>query len=712
MESILSDESILKNSKLWSDAMKEFCEKETFKEVEYYDILNDSVEVSDDCTPDQTIISNNDENDNQNEGEVGKENKCKALVKVEDFEGSTSSDDFEECANHTLALMREQQDKWQKTGMLKVLQTFDWDQISKVVAPWVAKNKLDRSQLSTSVDEHIVHIEEHHHRQVHLSSDDDSLHSLDTANYIRSSRKKKRTSCTTTTIKKFSYVKGSRRHLQKKYGLDLDKDLNKIFHQKFPENAEKIAHRGLKAIAVPEENARSFNCTPPARLGAIEHVPRSLPTMARRKSRQMKRRSDISKRSVSSSSSSSSSPVRLLKPKYKRLSKGRKSHEGLQSAQTKQEKSKLNFFKRKIPERKLVPEAEIDLTKMETSASGPEMSISTRKVEKSLPKPRPTPPALCQSASFSNETGFLGASIINSTAVTTNPSSVPDVPMKKCQLTPIKNKTPPILMEKYQLSPIKNKTPHAPMEKMLTPIKNISHQPKPPRTVPTKKKPKVRLARAKVKKAEEKIVEPKEIEKTLIPVEDPEELEKTATPNEDHKELAKIQIVDEEIIEPKELEKTQIPNEEILDLKELEKAQEEENIVEAKEPEEMQILEEEIVEPKTPEETQIPEKMDNSKILLFSPTDLEPHRQNLTGQNFHLTQDYFVDKVGQKHSQRFIKLNSKKFPFVFDCSSRISFQVPEDTDGSDSSDEDILYVIGREGKLLVEAAEEPPQNKE
>ncbi|XP_055845571.1 probable serine/threonine-protein kinase nek3 isoform X2 [Episyrphus balteatus] len=571
MEPLMSDGEILERSKLWSNVMETFCKEEKFEEIDFADIQSpdeESEEISDDDSPNQTITNNN---NNENK------NTCKALVKVANFEGETSSDDFDECANQTVAIMKDQQSKWKK-----------------FVTPWVEKNKLDKTQLSTSLDEHIVHIEEHHHRQIHMDSDDDSLHSLDTANYIRSSRKNKRSSCTTTTIKKFSYVKGSRRHLQKKYGLgnfDLGKDLNKVLYEKYPtENVPKTAPLTFRGILGSQQSCSSYS-TPPQQIKAIPYEAKSVP-VRRRKSRPIKRRSDFSKRSISSSSSSSGSPIRPVKPKFRRSSKVKSGEAGSQLS------PKKTFSPTKhgqVPKESKILGKQIDLTLIETSDSEPQLdskkpiSVPNQAQSGNL---KAIPGLSIQGGSSINETGFLGASIINSTALSSTnpiqPSSLPN-PMKKCLITPIKNNPEQI-----------NKRP-------ITP---------PPPALPLIKPLRVKIRTNKTKKIEE-------IEKSI----------------------------------------------------------------------------EEPIENNLPPE-------DNSKILLYCPTNVEKHKNYVSCKRFLLTREHFLETVGKKNSRRFIKLNSRKFPFEFDCTSRIYFKVPDESEESASSDEDVLYMFGREGKIIVETVEQ------
>lgn len=591
MESLISDESLLEKSKVWSNAMEKFCNEEEFKEVKFEDIHSDNSteQISDDNSPNETLI-----NENNNEPQI----TCKALVKVDNFEGETSSDDFDELTNQTMTMMKEQQNKWEKFGMLKILESFNLEKISKVVVPWVEKNKLDRSQLSTSLDEHIVHIEEH--RQVHIDSDNDSLHSLDTANYIRSSRKNKHSRCTTTTIKKFSYVKGSRKHLEKKFGIDLNRDINKAFFEKYPpkENRPMIPYGSNLGS---DKNLISHH-TPPMLLKAIPHEPRSAPERKRR-SKHLKRRSDISKRSVSSSSSSSSkSPVRPLKAKYRKS-------------------SKINVPHVDKPPAKQKPARGIP-------SSGSESSQESKKSAKLSKQQhvRISKNTNAVSGSSNNETGFLGASIINSTALSNSiqPQTLISNPIKKCLLTPIKGKSE----VNGTLSPSAFKPVESPSPKSISSTLTPAYC-SPPKANTTRQTKRLKIIIPRMKIATNKVVTNEE------------------EPDADNNPEVEI--------------------------------------------------------PAPTSHTHVEE---NGRILLYCPENLESHKQNVNDKRFYLTREHFLNTVGKRNSRRFIKLNSKKFPFEFDCTSRIYFKVPDESEESASSDEDILYMFGREGKLIVECLEQ------
>ncbi|XP_046866209.1 uncharacterized protein LOC6651652 isoform X2 [Drosophila willistoni] len=123
--------------------------------------------------------------------------------------------EVQEILNQTLPILEEHKRKWKEAGLDRILNTFDVEKIEHHVGQWLRRNNsvyMDKSPVSESPSAHDATL-----------SDNESLHSVDTARYIRQSRKRNPSSSTsvkcstTSTIKMYRTQAHKRDELRAKY---------------------------------------------------------------------------------------------------------------------------------------------------------------------------------------------------------------------------------------------------------------------------------------------------------------------------------------------------------------------------------------------------------------------------------------------------------------------------------------------------------------
>ncbi|XP_068153688.1 uncharacterized protein cal1 [Drosophila tropicalis] len=123
--------------------------------------------------------------------------------------------EVQEILNQTLPILEEHKRKWKEAGLDRILNTFDVEKIEQHVGQWLRRNNsvyMDKSPVSGSPSAHDATL-----------SDNESLHSVDTARYIRQSRKRNPSSSTsvkcstTSTIKMYRTQAHKRDELRAKY---------------------------------------------------------------------------------------------------------------------------------------------------------------------------------------------------------------------------------------------------------------------------------------------------------------------------------------------------------------------------------------------------------------------------------------------------------------------------------------------------------------
>lgn len=132
-------------------------------------------------------------------------------------EDNEAKAEMEEILNQTIPIVQEHKRKWKEAGLDRILDTFDENQIEKHVGQWMQRHNSVYIKASEQRKESVP---SKYHRYPHEreprwsdhdQSDNESLHSIDTARYIRQSRR-----CMTNKLPNLTTIKMYRKHSHKR----------------------------------------------------------------------------------------------------------------------------------------------------------------------------------------------------------------------------------------------------------------------------------------------------------------------------------------------------------------------------------------------------------------------------------------------------------------------------------------------------------------
>lgn len=191
------------------------------------------------------------------------------------------NEENKEILDQTLPIMEEHVRKWKEAGLDRILDTFDGQQIEQHVGGWLRRNN------SVYGAKDLLQVSPAHQIYSTSNSNDseaESMHSVDTARYIRDSRKRtistaSKCSIPKSTIKMYRNVPRKRAELSAKYGCE---------EQEHRHHMQALLHRRSKLHSRKNEHDLIYH-------------PNSKHSKQRRK--QLRKRRDTSPMLYSSSSS-------------------------------------------------------------------------------------------------------------------------------------------------------------------------------------------------------------------------------------------------------------------------------------------------------------------------------------------------------------------------------------------------------------------------
>lgn len=123
--------------------------------------------------------------------------------------------EMQEILNQTMPVVQEHKRKWKEAGLDRILDTFDEKQIEQHVGQWMRRHN------SVYLEGDAKYLYSYDHASISDPSDNESLHSIDTARYIRQSRRHVPTKISNTaTIKMYRTHSHKRDELRAKYAYD------------------------------------------------------------------------------------------------------------------------------------------------------------------------------------------------------------------------------------------------------------------------------------------------------------------------------------------------------------------------------------------------------------------------------------------------------------------------------------------------------------
>ncbi|XP_041447675.1 uncharacterized protein LOC121403833 [Drosophila obscura] len=238
---------VYERSKSWSSMMKHCGEAGDGNEVDLGDIekLYKGEERDPDVQEDEEAAE--DELLETDLG-MGNVNATAAMSKAEltmilcAGENKEKTAEMEEILNQTMPIVQEHKRKWKAAGLDQILDTFDAQKIEQHVGQWMRRNN------SVYLEESSQRYDCSHERSHSDPSDNESLHSIDTARYIMQSRKRstpipKMTNM--TTIKMYRTHSRKRDELRAKYAYDDEQEhrhhMQALLHRR-RERERKLAY--------------------------------------------------------------------------------------------------------------------------------------------------------------------------------------------------------------------------------------------------------------------------------------------------------------------------------------------------------------------------------------------------------------------------------------------------------------------------------------
>ncbi|KAH8311554.1 hypothetical protein KR044_006889 [Drosophila immigrans] len=281
-------------SKAWSSFFKNCLDKDDGEEIEFNE-LGELFQPEDEANNDP--IAQAEEEDVKDDL-----NKSTQYLTNTELTLLLCRGDQNETLSQTLPIMEEHERKWKQAGLDRILNTFDAEKIEHHVGGWLRRHN---SRYPTAETPHKL-------SQVCSSShstysDAESMHSMDTARYIRASRKRNvstgtKSTSSLTTIKMYRTLPRKRAELHAKYACQAD-ELHE--EQQHLHHMQSLLHRRIREYAAPRERHRLLSGTSVSFNGQ------------QRRKKLRKRRYTSPAAAASSSSSSSEDCVSCRKRSYR-----------------------------------------------------------------------------------------------------------------------------------------------------------------------------------------------------------------------------------------------------------------------------------------------------------------------------------------------------------------------------------------------------------
>ncbi|KAL7728265.1 hypothetical protein ACLKA6_007371 [Drosophila palustris] len=215
MSRILDEEDLealcYERSKAWSSFIKCCAEKDEGKAIDtrkFDEIFKDQGEDS--------VISIDEAKEVCVEDELNQ--TTQSMTKTELVQMLCSGGDAKEILDQTLPIVEQHVRKWKEAGLDRILNTFDERQIEQHVGDWLRMNNSAYGGNSLLQKSPLKTIPEAYSASSSSDSEVESMHSMDTARYIRASRKlTSKSSIPMRTIKTYRTVAQKRAELRAKY---------------------------------------------------------------------------------------------------------------------------------------------------------------------------------------------------------------------------------------------------------------------------------------------------------------------------------------------------------------------------------------------------------------------------------------------------------------------------------------------------------------
>ncbi|XP_034126807.1 uncharacterized protein LOC117582848 isoform X2 [Drosophila guanche] len=234
---------VFERSKRWANTMKHFMEVDDGEEIDMENIENlfKGEERDPDVPEDEEAVE-----DDLLEADLHMRNMntTTAMSKAEltmilcAGENKAETAEIEKIMNETMPVVEEHKRKWKAAGLDKILDTFDAQKIEQHVGKWMRRNNSVYMEAESS-QRHDSHFD---------ASDNESLHSVDTARYIMQSRRRNATTSKVTnmtTIKMYRTHPRRRDELRVKYGYDDEQEhrhhMQALLHRR-REKERKLAY--------------------------------------------------------------------------------------------------------------------------------------------------------------------------------------------------------------------------------------------------------------------------------------------------------------------------------------------------------------------------------------------------------------------------------------------------------------------------------------
>ncbi|KAH8359287.1 hypothetical protein KR093_005668 [Drosophila rubida] len=208
-------------SKAWSSFFKNCLEKDDGKEIEFSQL--DELFQPEDESKNDVIAEAKEDNV---EDDLNKSTQCLTNTELTLLLCRGGQNQL---LRQTLPIMEEHERKWKQAGLVRILNTFDAEKIEQHVGGWLrrhnnstANKQSNSTEPTTSTPLKRVYSSSHSNE-----SDAESMHSMDTARYIRASRKRNvstgtKSSSSLTTIKMYRTLPRKRAELREKYACQAD----------------------------------------------------------------------------------------------------------------------------------------------------------------------------------------------------------------------------------------------------------------------------------------------------------------------------------------------------------------------------------------------------------------------------------------------------------------------------------------------------------
>ncbi|XP_070137721.1 peptidyl-prolyl cis-trans isomerase G [Drosophila bipectinata] len=230
MSQALVNEETLENltfqrSKKWASHLKHLESIDDGEELDasdFEDLFQD--EGEDPGSNDSEAEAVEDNNDPEANVDIGNIHNVTANMSAAELtlmlcagENNEAKAEMEEILNQTIPIVQEHKRKWKEAGLDRILDTFDENQIEKHVGEWMQRHNsvyikaTEQKRESIPLKYHRYPYERKPRWSDHDQSDNESLHSIDTARYIRQSRR-----CMTNKLPNLTTIKMYRKHSHKR----------------------------------------------------------------------------------------------------------------------------------------------------------------------------------------------------------------------------------------------------------------------------------------------------------------------------------------------------------------------------------------------------------------------------------------------------------------------------------------------------------------